>query len=189
VVLFASVVVAVVLLVVLFSWAFQRRLIYLPSTSAVPSAATMLAGARDVQRLLHESEGTPGSAHQTKDPPVQRSLRLNEQQNLSFGRSQKGPSGFVRQPLQLTTSDGLRLGRGTSRRAARPIHSRFWLPMATLVTAACGRPLPERWQQRIRGVAVRLPGLWRKPREPKRGRAGSGRTLRTSVPHRRGRAQ
>jgi hypothetical protein len=61
------------------SWAFQRRLIYLPSTRAVASAATMLAGARAVQ---------------------------------------------------LTTSDGLRLGRGTSRRAARPVHSRFWLPDA-----------------------------------------------------------
>ena len=48
-VLLASVVVAVVLLVMLFSWAFQRRLIYLPSTGAVPKAATMLAGARDVQ--------------------------------------------------------------------------------------------------------------------------------------------
>ena len=44
-VLFASVVVAVGLLVVLFSWVFQRRLIYLPSTGAVPSAASMLAGA------------------------------------------------------------------------------------------------------------------------------------------------
>jgi hypothetical protein len=49
VVWFASVVVAVVLFVLLFSWAFQRRLIYLPSTGAVPSAATTLAGARDVQ--------------------------------------------------------------------------------------------------------------------------------------------
>jgi uncharacterized protein len=49
VVFFASVVMAVVLFVVLFSWAFQRRLIYLPSSGAVPSAATMLAGARDVQ--------------------------------------------------------------------------------------------------------------------------------------------
>jgi uncharacterized protein len=49
VVLFASVVMAVVLFVALFSWAFQRRLIYLPSSGAVPSAATMLAGARDVQ--------------------------------------------------------------------------------------------------------------------------------------------
>ena len=48
---FASVVVAVVLLVVLFSWVFQRRLIYLPSTGAVPSAATMLAGARDVRLM------------------------------------------------------------------------------------------------------------------------------------------
>jgi hypothetical protein len=38
-VVFASVVVAVVLFVVLFSWVFQRRLIYLPSTGAVPSAA------------------------------------------------------------------------------------------------------------------------------------------------------
>lgn len=55
VVLFASVVVAVVLFVVLFSWAFQRRLIYLPSTGAVPSAATMLAGGRDVQ--LTTSDG------------------------------------------------------------------------------------------------------------------------------------
>jgi uncharacterized protein len=54
-VLFASVVVAVVLFVVLSSWAFQRRLIYLPSTGAVPSAATMVAGAHDVQ--LTTSDG------------------------------------------------------------------------------------------------------------------------------------
>jgi hypothetical protein len=47
-------VVAVVLVVVLSSWAFQRRLIYLPSTSAVPSAATVLAGARDVQLTTHD---------------------------------------------------------------------------------------------------------------------------------------
>ena len=40
VVLFASVVVVVVLFVVLFSWMFQRRLIYLPATGTVPSAAT-----------------------------------------------------------------------------------------------------------------------------------------------------
>jgi uncharacterized protein len=53
VVLFASVVVAVVL-VVLFSWAFQRRLIYLPSTGAVPSAATTLPGARDVQLTTND---------------------------------------------------------------------------------------------------------------------------------------
>jgi uncharacterized protein len=49
VVMFASVVMALALLVVLFSWTFQRRLIYLPSTGAVPSATTILAGARDVQ--------------------------------------------------------------------------------------------------------------------------------------------
>jgi uncharacterized protein len=49
VVLFASVVMAVVLFVGLIFWAFQRRLIYLPSTGAVPKAATMLAGARDVE--------------------------------------------------------------------------------------------------------------------------------------------
>lgn len=48
-VLFASVVMAVLAFVALFSWAFQRRLIYLPSSGAVPSGATMLAGARDVQ--------------------------------------------------------------------------------------------------------------------------------------------
>jgi uncharacterized protein len=54
VVLFASVVVAVVLLVVLFSWVLQRRLIYLPSTGAVPSAASMLAGAGDVQLMASD---------------------------------------------------------------------------------------------------------------------------------------
>jgi hypothetical protein len=54
VVLFASVAVAVVLLAVLFSWVFQRRLIYLPSTGAVPSAASMLAGARDVQLITSD---------------------------------------------------------------------------------------------------------------------------------------
>jgi uncharacterized protein len=54
VVLFASVVLAVVLLVVLFSWVFQRRLIYLPSTGAVPSAASMLAGAHDVQLMTSD---------------------------------------------------------------------------------------------------------------------------------------
>jgi fermentation-respiration switch protein FrsA (DUF1100 family) len=54
VVLFASVVVAVVVFAVLFSWAFQRRLIYLPSTGAVPSAATVLAGAHDVQLTTND---------------------------------------------------------------------------------------------------------------------------------------
>jgi pimeloyl-ACP methyl ester carboxylesterase len=54
VVLFASVVLAVVLFVVLFSSAFQRRLIYMPSTGAVPPAATMLPGARDVQLTTHD---------------------------------------------------------------------------------------------------------------------------------------
>jgi pimeloyl-ACP methyl ester carboxylesterase len=46
--------VAVGLLVVLFSWVFQRRLIYLPSTGAVPSAASMLAGAREVQLMTSD---------------------------------------------------------------------------------------------------------------------------------------
>jgi uncharacterized protein len=54
-VLFASVAVSVVLLVALFSSAFQRRLIYLPSAGAVPPVATMLADARDVQ--LTTSDG------------------------------------------------------------------------------------------------------------------------------------
>ena len=44
----ASAIVAVGLLVVLLAWGFQRRLIYLPSTNAVPPAATMLPEARDV---------------------------------------------------------------------------------------------------------------------------------------------
>jgi uncharacterized protein len=54
-VLFTSVVMAVVLFVMLSFWAFQRRLIYLPSTGTAPSATTMLAGARDVQ--LTTSDG------------------------------------------------------------------------------------------------------------------------------------
>jgi hypothetical protein len=57
VVLFASVVVAVVLFPGAVSWAFQRRLIYLPSTGGVPSAATMLAGARDVQLTTSDDCG------------------------------------------------------------------------------------------------------------------------------------
>jgi pimeloyl-ACP methyl ester carboxylesterase len=54
VVLFASVVVVVVLLMVLFSWVFQRRLIYLPSTGAVPSAASMVAGVHDVKLMTSD---------------------------------------------------------------------------------------------------------------------------------------
>jgi fermentation-respiration switch protein FrsA (DUF1100 family) len=46
--------VAAALLVVL-PWALQRRLIYLPSTAAVPSAGQVLPGARDV--TLHTSDG------------------------------------------------------------------------------------------------------------------------------------
>jgi uncharacterized protein len=55
VVVLVSVTAAVVLLVVLLAWGFQRRLIYLPSTGTVPSAATALAGARDVH--LTTSDG------------------------------------------------------------------------------------------------------------------------------------
>ncbi|RZQ62185.1 alpha/beta hydrolase [Amycolatopsis suaedae] len=48
-------VLAVVVLVVGLAYAFQRKLIYLPSTAPVPSAASMLAGARDV--VLHTADG------------------------------------------------------------------------------------------------------------------------------------
>ena len=108
VVWFASVVVTVVLLVALFSWAFQRRLIYLPSTGAVPSAATMLAGARDVQ---------------------------------------------------LTTSDGLRLGAWyiPARRRDGPF-TVLVANAATQVTAACGRRLPERWRTRDSGCCCSTTG-------------------------------
>ncbi|MDF5755300.1 alpha/beta fold hydrolase [Spongiactinospora sp. TRM90649] len=41
-------VVLVAVLVVVLAWVFQRRLIYLPDRSAVPSAATVLPGGRDV---------------------------------------------------------------------------------------------------------------------------------------------
>ena len=54
VVALVGVVVAAALLVVL-PWAFQRRLIYVPSTAPVPPAGEVLPGARDV--TLHTSDG------------------------------------------------------------------------------------------------------------------------------------
>jgi alpha-beta hydrolase superfamily lysophospholipase len=48
VVRFLLVVGAVVVLLLALLWGFQRRLIYLPDNAAVPSAATLLPGARDV---------------------------------------------------------------------------------------------------------------------------------------------
>ena len=131
-VLFASVVVAVVLVVVLFSWAFQRRLIYLPSTGAVPSAATMLVGSRDVQ---------------------------------------------------LTTSDGLRLrawyvpARGTA--------GTFTVLVANGNAGDRSLRAPLARALANQGFGVLLfdyRGHGGNPGEPKRGRAGSGRTRRTSVP-------
>ena len=47
--------VAAAALLVVLAWALQRRLIYLPSTAAVPSAGQVLPGARDV--TLHTSDG------------------------------------------------------------------------------------------------------------------------------------
>jgi uncharacterized protein len=41
-------VVAIVAVVVALLWLFQRRLIYLPDTTPVPSAAAVLPGAQDV---------------------------------------------------------------------------------------------------------------------------------------------
>jgi uncharacterized protein len=55
IVLVAGAVVAVIALVVGLLWQFQRRLIYFPSTVAVPSAAAFLPGARDV--VLTSSDG------------------------------------------------------------------------------------------------------------------------------------
>lgn len=55
VVRFAVVVAAVVLLVLAVIWGFQRRLIYLPDTAGVASAATVLPGARDV--VLEADDG------------------------------------------------------------------------------------------------------------------------------------
>jgi uncharacterized protein len=51
----ALVVVAVVVTLLVAVWALQRRLIYLPSTAAVPSAARVLPGARDV--VLETTDG------------------------------------------------------------------------------------------------------------------------------------
>jgi uncharacterized protein len=49
------VVTAVVVLVLALLWGFQRRLIYLPDNAAVPPAATVVPGARDV--VLRTSDG------------------------------------------------------------------------------------------------------------------------------------
>ncbi len=46
---------AVLVLLLACVWAFQRRLVYLPSTAPVPPAGTMIPGARDAR--LHTSDG------------------------------------------------------------------------------------------------------------------------------------
>jgi len=51
----ALVVAAVLVLLLVLVWGFQRSLIYLPSTESVPSAAAVLDGARDV--VLQTSDG------------------------------------------------------------------------------------------------------------------------------------
>ncbi len=51
----AAIVSGILLVLVALLWVFQRRLIYLPDTSAVPPAATMLPGATDV--ALHTADG------------------------------------------------------------------------------------------------------------------------------------
>jgi uncharacterized protein len=51
----AAITTVVVLVVLAAFWAFQRRLIYLPSRAQVPPAATVLSGARDVE--LRTSDG------------------------------------------------------------------------------------------------------------------------------------
>jgi fermentation-respiration switch protein FrsA (DUF1100 family) len=55
VVRFAVIAAAVVLLLLTAVWAFQRRLIYLPDEAAVPSAAVVVPGARDV--VLQAGDG------------------------------------------------------------------------------------------------------------------------------------
>jgi len=50
-----AIVAAAVALLLTLVWVFQRRLIYLPSTTPVPSAGTVIPGARDVE--LHTSDG------------------------------------------------------------------------------------------------------------------------------------
>lgn len=55
VVRFLLVVVAVVVLLLALLWGFQRRLIYLPDNAAVPPAASVVPGAKDV--VLETSDG------------------------------------------------------------------------------------------------------------------------------------
>jgi fermentation-respiration switch protein FrsA (DUF1100 family) len=49
------IVAAVVVLLLTLLWGYQRQLIYLPETAAVPSAATVLPGAKDIE--LQTSDG------------------------------------------------------------------------------------------------------------------------------------
>jgi uncharacterized protein len=65
--LVVAAVVAVVALVLGLLWQFQRRLIYLPSTAPVASAAAVLPGARDV--VLTSSDGIRLGAWYLPGPP------------------------------------------------------------------------------------------------------------------------
>ena len=57
------VLVAAFSLLVALLWIFQRRLIYQPDNSPVPSAATVLPGGRDVTLHTDDDPPPPGSAH------------------------------------------------------------------------------------------------------------------------------
>ena len=63
---FSAVAVVVVVLVLAAVWVFQRRLIYLPDTTPVPAAASVLPGAEDVR--LHTADGLELGAWYVRPP-------------------------------------------------------------------------------------------------------------------------
>jgi uncharacterized protein len=85
----ASVTAVVVLVVLLAFWAFQRRLIYLPSRATVPPATTVLPGARDVQ--LRTTDGLELGAWHLPTPQDPRAFTVLVANGNAGDRSLRAP--------------------------------------------------------------------------------------------------
>jgi fermentation-respiration switch protein FrsA (DUF1100 family) len=85
----ASIATVVVLVVLLAFWAFQRRLIYLPSSAKVPPVATVLHSARDVQ--LRTSDGLELGAWYLPAPDPYRTFTVLVANGNAGDRSLRAP--------------------------------------------------------------------------------------------------
>lgn len=80
---------AVVLLLLGLAWAFQRQVIYFPSTREVEPASTVLPGARDVE--LHTSDGLSLGAWWLPATGADRGLTVLVANGNAGDRSQRAP--------------------------------------------------------------------------------------------------